>query len=88
MNKRNLNKLSQETGKLANFVRARRKQLGLTQIECAKRIGVGLRFFKELELGKKTLRLDKIEQVLNFFGSTYEIVSLPKEPLPFIENRQ
>jgi y4mF family transcriptional regulator len=70
MKRRNLDQLQQESGVLATFVRQRRKQLGYTQLELAKRIGVGLRFLKELELGKKTLRMDKVEQVLNYFGHT------------------
>jgi len=70
MQRRNLSEISEQSGKLANFVRSRRKSLGYTQFELSKRIGVGLRFLKELELGKKTLRMDKVEQVLNFFGFT------------------
>jgi len=45
-----------------------RKKNGLTQIEFAKRAGVGLRFLRELERGKTTVRLDKLMQVLNFLG--------------------
>ena len=50
------------------FVKERRKQLGITQVELAQRSGVGLRFIRELEQGKETLRLDKINQVLLLFG--------------------
>ena len=45
-----------------------RKKNGLTQIEFAKRAGVGLRFLRELEQGKTTVRVDKLTQVLNFLG--------------------
>ncbi len=45
-----------------------RKKMGLNQIEFAKRAGVGLRFQRELERGKVTVRLDKLLQVLNFLG--------------------
>lgn len=45
-----------------------RKEAGLTQIECAKRVGVGLRFLRDLEQGKTTVRLDKVAQVCRFFG--------------------
>ena len=48
-----------------------RKAAGLTQIELAKRAGVGLRFVRELEQGKPTVRLDKVSQVLDLFG--YEV---------------
>ena len=45
-----------------------RKKAGLTQVEFAKRAGLGLRFIRELEQGKSTIRLDKLNQVLEFFG--------------------
>jgi y4mF family transcriptional regulator len=54
--------------KLRAFVKERRKKLGITQVELAQRSGVGLRFIRELEQGKDTLRLDKINQVLLLFG--------------------
>ena len=45
-----------------------RKETGLTQKDFALRCGVGLRFLRDLEQGKKTLRLDKVNQVLDFLG--------------------
>lgn len=53
---------------IAAFVKDRRKKLALTQQELAKRAGVGLRFVRELEQGKATLQLDKVNQVLFLFG--------------------
>ena len=53
---------------LISFVKERRKVLKLTQKELAEKAGVGLRFIRELEQGKPTLRLDKINQVLSLFG--------------------
>jgi y4mF family transcriptional regulator len=50
-----------------------RKKIGLTQIEFAKRAGVGLRFLRELEQGKTTIRMDKLIQVLQFLGYHLEI---------------
>ena len=44
---------------LSEFVKERRKQLNLTQIDLAEKSGVGLRFVRELEQGKQTLRMDK-----------------------------
>lgn len=55
-------------GDLRVFVKNRRKDLGLTQYELANRAGVGIRFIRELEQGKETLRLDKVNQVLGMFG--------------------
>ena len=54
--------------KLIQFVKIRRKQLGLTQQDLAERAGVGLRFVRELEQGKESLRMDKVNQVLSLFG--------------------
>ena len=55
-------------------VKKMRKELGLNQIEFAKRAGVGLRFLRELEEGKPTIRLDKLNQVLDFLGVHLEIM--------------
>jgi y4mF family transcriptional regulator len=56
---------------LSQFVREKRKHLGLTQEELSFKAGVGLRFVRELETGKPTLRMDKVNQVLKLFG--YEL---------------
>jgi y4mF family transcriptional regulator len=53
---------------LSEFVKNRRKVLGLNQLELAEKAGVGLRFIRDLEQGKATLRLDKVNQVLYLFG--------------------
>jgi y4mF family transcriptional regulator len=53
---------------LATFVKEKRKLVGLTQPELAEKAGVGLRFLRELEQGKQTLRMDKVNQVLQLFG--------------------
>lgn len=50
------------------FVRFQRKKLGITQEELAAKAGVGVRFIRELEQGKPTLQLNKVEQVLGMFG--------------------
>jgi y4mF family transcriptional regulator len=56
---------------LSQFIREKRKLLGLTQEELSFKAGVGLRFVRELETGKPTLRMDKVNQVLKLFG--YEL---------------
>ena len=53
---------------IKDFVRQQRKLHKLTQRDLADRAGVGLRFIRELEGGKPTLRLDKVNVVLNLFG--------------------
>lgn len=54
-----------------------RKKYNLTQIDLSEKSGVGLRFIRELEQGKQTLRLDKVNQVLNLFG-------LERGPVPMV----
>lgn len=53
---------------IAFQIKQLRKRSGLTQVEFAKRAGVGLRFLRELEQCKTTVRLDKLVQVLDFLG--------------------
>ena len=55
---------------LKEFVKKQRKIHGLTQIELALKAGVGLRFVRELEQGKATLKMDKVNQILQLFGKT------------------
>ena len=56
-------------------IQALRKRAKLSQEEFAKRVGVGLRFVRDLEQGKSSVRLDKVTQVLEFLGHHLEIVS-------------
>ena len=53
---------------LSATVKALRKQYGLTQEDLSLKSGVGLRFVRELEQGKTTLRLDKVIQLLDYFN--------------------
>ena len=61
---------------LSKYVMAMRKQYNLTQVELSEKSGVGLRLVRELEQGKQTLRLDKVNQILNLFGSEVGVVPL------------
>ena len=54
--------------KIADFIKQKRKEVGLTQEEFAMRSGLGLRFVRELEQGKPTVRMDKVNQALAMFG--------------------
>ena len=56
---------------LSKFVKNKRKSLGLTQEDLSFKAGVGLRFVRDLEQGKKRLQMDKVNQVLALFG--YEL---------------
>lgn len=61
---------------LSDLVKSMRKSVQLTQPELAEKAGVGLRFIRELEQGKETLRLDKVNKVLQLFG--YEVGAVLK----------
>ena len=63
---------------LSKYVKAMRKQYNLTQVELSEKSGVGLRLVRELEQGKQTLRLDKVNQILNLFGSEVGVVPMNK----------
>jgi len=62
---------------LAKLLKLKRKRLNITQAELAEKAGVGLRFLRECEQGKTTLRMDKVNQVLELFG--YELGPVKKE---------
>lgn len=55
---------------LSEYIKQKRKKNGLSQVELAERAGVGLRFVRELEQGKQTLRMDKVNDVLALFGES------------------
>ena len=63
---------------LSKYVKAMRKQYNLTQVELSEKSGGGLRLVRELEQGEQTLRLDKVNQILNLFGGEVGVVPLTK----------
>ena len=63
--------------KLSQFVKNKRKSLGLTQEDLSFKAGVGLRFVRDLEQGKPTLQMNKVNQVLSLFG--HELGPIPSE---------
>jgi len=60
--------MATKPNQVSNFSKYNRHKLQLTQEELASKAGVGLRFIRELEQGKETLRMDKVNQVLALFG--------------------
>lgn len=64
---------------LSDFIKEKRSQTNLTQVELAEKAGVGLRFIRDLEQGKETLRLDKVNQVLKLFGYQVGPVLMSRE---------
>ncbi|RHJ82345.1 helix-turn-helix transcriptional regulator [Parabacteroides sp. AM08-6] len=67
-----------DTKLFSEYVKQMRKEHNLTQVELSEKSGVGLRFVRELEQGKQTLRLDKVNQVLNLFGAEVGVVPMTK----------
>ncbi|MBL7736015.1 MAG: helix-turn-helix transcriptional regulator [Chitinophagaceae bacterium] len=53
---------------ISSFVKYFRTKYRMTQEQLAEKAGVGLRFIRDLEQGKETLRMDKVNQVLALFG--------------------
>lgn len=62
--------------RLSQYVKAMRKQNGLTQEDLSAKSGVGLRFVRDLEQGKRTLRMDKVNCVLNLFGTELGVMPI------------
>ena len=69
--------IGMEKTKLATVVKALRKEYGLTQEDLALKAGVGLCFVRNLEQGKTSLRMDKVNQLLDLFN--YELIATKKE---------
>lgn len=64
---------------IADLVKEKRKSAGLTQSQLAAKAGVGLRFIRDLEQGKSSLRTDTINKVLFLFGKRLGPVDLPRD---------
>lgn len=71
--RRSKKEILENSGPIARYVRLKREELGYTQETLAERAGIGLRFLKELELGKKTVRLDKVQDVIHFLGGEISV---------------
>lgn len=67
--------------KLSQSVKNLRKEYNLTQEDLAFKCGVGLRFVRELEQGKPTVRLDKVNQVLALFDMELGVVKSERNEL-------
>ena len=64
---------------IAHYVKDMRKKYKLTQVDLSEKTGVGLRFVRELEQGKTTLRLDKVNKVFELFGTECGPVPMKRE---------
>lgn len=70
--------MRKEKNIISNFIKTERKTVGLTQKELALKAGVGLRFIREVEQGKTSLRTDTLNKVLKLFGKILGPVDLPR----------
>ena len=68
-----------EQNKLSLTIKQLRKEYRLTQEDLAFKAGVGLRFVREMEQGKPTLRMDKVNQVLELFNMELGAIPISKE---------
>ena len=64
---------------IVQYIKSKRKEYGLTQIDLSEKSGVGIRFIRELEQGKPTLRIDKVNQILKLFGSELGPVPMKRD---------
>ncbi len=67
--------MTKDTNQVAQFIKKKRQELELTQEQFALRVGVGLRFIRDLEQGKLNLNMSKVLTVLNFLGAHLEAIS-------------
>lgn len=77
--------MDQEQSPLVRFIKEKRKQTRLTQLELSEKAGVGLRFVRELEQGKSTLKMDKVNRVLLMFG--HELGPVPVNRKSWIDEK-
>lgn len=71
---------------ISGFVKYQRKKVGLTQEQLAQKAGVGIRFIREMEQGKKTLQLNKVQHVLDLFGFQLIPAKQKNDPYDFFWN--
>ena len=74
-----------QKNKIAIFIKEKRREAKLTQKEFALRSGLGLRFVRELEQGKETLRMDKVNRALSMFGMEAVPGKMPREEDSFLD---
>ncbi|TDX00536.1 type II toxin-antitoxin system Y4mF family antitoxin [Dinghuibacter silviterrae] len=61
---------------LAKVVKEKRKAHKMTQQDLSQKSGLGLRLIREIEQGKSSMRMDKVNQLLSLFGM--ELIPAPK----------
>lgn len=71
--KRTKKEIKSAISPIALFVRNRREEMGYTQEELAFRAGISAGFLKAFERGKQTVRLDKVTELLRYFGASLTV---------------
>ena len=61
---------------LSSIIKQKCKSLKLTQEDLSIKSGLGLRLIREIEQGKGSMRMDKVNQLLALFGM--ELTPMPK----------
>ncbi len=74
-------KMKKKVNAISQHVKKKRKLNKLTQPELAIKAGVGLRFIRDLEQGKLTMRMDKVNDVLRLFGDELGVVTMDRAKL-------
>jgi len=74
-------KMKKKVNAISQHVKLKRKLNKLTQPELAIKAGVGLRFIRDLEQGKLTMRMDKVNDVLRLFGDELGVVTMDRAKL-------
>ena len=64
---------------LAKVIKERRKKVGMTQQDLSIKSGLGLRLIREIEQGKQSMRMDKVNQLLDLFGMEL-VAEFKKDP--------
>lgn len=73
--------MKKKVNEISIHIKTKRKLNQLTQPELAMKAGVGLRFIRDLEQGKKTLRMDKVNDVLRLFGEQLGVKTMDREKI-------
>jgi y4mF family transcriptional regulator len=73
--------VKKERTQLSQFVKTARKENKLNQVDLSEKAGVGLQFVRDLEQGKRTLRMDKVNDVLRLFGAELSPVLIDRNKL-------
>lgn len=61
---------------LSKVIKEKRKAHNMTQLDLSQKSGLGLRLIREIEQGKTSMRMDKVNQLLALFGM--ELTPAPK----------